>query len=110
MFSLRPIVFRFLFFSLSSFNTRAVSEAVAEFLIPLTALFDLDAGAEAAAPAVPLGASAEFSVACFLRFFEPGAFLSECVRPCSASLALRAIRRSLSASFVGRMGMILSSE
>lgn len=108
IFSLRPIIFRFLFFSFSSFKTRAVSEAVAEFLIPLAAPFDFDADMAVAA-AVPLGASVELSVACFLRFLEPGAFLRECVRPCSASLAPRAIRRSLSASFVGRMVMMLSS-
>lgn len=108
IFSLRPIIFRFLFFSFSSFKTRAVSEAVAEFLIPLAAPFDFDADV-AVAVVVPLGASVEFSVACFLRFLEPGAFLRECVRPCSASLAPRAIRRSLSASFVGRMVIMLSS-
>ena len=88
--SLRPIILRrFLFFSCSS-STRAVSFAVAAFLMPLAGvgvdvllrLLDpevaLSAAVEFEASVVLLGASAELSAAaCFLRFFEPGAFLRE---------------------------------
>jgi hypothetical protein len=102
--SLRPIILRRFFFSFSSFNTRAVSEAVAAFLMP----FPLVPGVGVA---FLISASVESSaVACFLRFFEPGAFFREWVRPCSASLAPRAIRRCLSSSLVGRIAITLSSE
>lgn len=47
--------------------------------------------------------------ACFLRFLDPESFLRECVSPCSASFRPRDIRRCLSASFVGRITMTLSS-
>lgn len=123
MLSFRPTILRRFFFSFSSFSTRAVSVAVAAFLIPLPEalgvvvevllrLLDVEVGlgAEPEASVVPLGTSAEVSVvACFLRFFEPGAFLREWVRLCSASLTPRAIRRCLSSSLVGRIGMMLSS-
>lgn len=96
-------------------------DAVDAFLIPfpeaagvgvpvLLRLFDSE---------VPLGAElgstfsvesvAVSDVACFLRFFEPGAFFKEWVRPCSASLWPRAIRRCLSSSLVGRIEMMFSS-
>lgn len=81
IFSLTPIIFRRFFFSFSSFSTRAVSDAVAAFLMPLPE--SLDAEAEPLFPLcdadgllVPFAVSA-LSTACFLRFFEPGAFLRE---------------------------------
>lgn len=48
-------------------------------------------------------------LACFLRFLVPESFLRECVRPCSASFRPLDMRRCLSASFVGRMTITLSS-
>jgi protein kinase C substrate 80K-H len=116
IFSFSRIIFRRFFFSFSSASTRAVSEEVAAFLIPLLdALFAtavevllLLLGSDDCLEASEL-ASAALSVACFLRFFEPGAFLRECVRPCSASLCPRAMSRCLSASFVVRIDMTFSS-
>ena len=97
MVELWVIIFRRFFFSFSSARTRAVSEEVAAFFIPLTGAL-LRTGVEvwlrslgsvdvldASAPVASLVLAAVAS-ACFLRFFEPGAFLRECVRPCSASL------------------------
>jgi hypothetical protein len=54
-------------------------------------------------------AVAESPLALFLRFFDPGAFFNECVRPWSASRWDLAISFCLSSTFVGRMGMTLSS-
>lgn len=103
-FSFRPpIIFSRFFFSFSSSRTRAVSIAVAAFLMPAPEVADEDDDGWV----VVVDASTDS--ACFFRFFEPGAFLSECVRPCSASFCARAIRRSFSTSFVVRMGMTLSS-
>lgn len=123
-FSFPPIIFRRFFFSFSSANTRAVSEEVAAFLIPLLEAV-LGTGVEVllrllgsedclgttnpAGSMVPGASATPSAEAFFLRFFEPGAFLRECVRPCSASLWPRAIRRSLSSFLVVRMLMILSS-
>lgn len=88
-FSLRPIILRRFFFSFSSSSTRAASDAVDAFLIPfpeeavvgvplLFWFFGLGADAESAFSVEPLGTSVVVSVvACFLRFFEPGAFLRE---------------------------------
>lgn len=114
-----PISFRRFFFSSCSCNTRDVSDAVEAFLIlwPEDAGVGVDvllrlllADTEPAVSAVLLGASAVFSVAaCFLRFLDPGTFLRECVKPCSASLWPRAIRRCLSSSLGARIGMMLSS-
>jgi protein kinase C substrate 80K-H len=122
IFSLPPIILRRFFLSLSSPSTRAVSVAVAAFLIPLLEtllgigvdvllrLFDADVALGAVDPVVSAAGSVDTSAAaCFLRFFEPGAFLREWARPCSASFWPRAIRRCLSASLVGRIGMMLSS-
>jgi hypothetical protein len=122
IFSFPPIILRRFFLSLSSPNTRAVRLAVAAFLIPLLEalfgvgvevllrLFDVDAALGAVDPVGSVAGSVDVSVAaCFLRFFEPGAFLREWVRPCSASFWPRAIRRCLSVSFVGRIGIMLSS-
>jgi hypothetical protein len=99
-----------------------VSVAVAAFLIPLLEvllgigvdvllrLFDAEVALDAVDPVVSAAGSVNTSVAaCFLRFFEPGAFLREWARPCSASFWPRAIRRCLSVSLVGRTGMMLSS-
>lgn len=123
-FSFPPIIFRRFFFSFSSANTRAVSEEVAAFLIPLPeAVLGTDVevllrflesedclGTTKPAGSMVPGASATPSaVAFFLRFFEPGAFLRECVRPCSASFWPRAIRRCLSSFLVVRMLMMFSS-
>lgn len=115
--SLVPSIFRRFFFSFSSSSTRAVSNAVAAFLIPLeppgvgvdvllrlaVALVDFSVGFGS----LPASAASPFA-AFFLRFFEPGAFFKECVRPCSASLCPRSMSCCLSASFVGRMGITLS--
>ena len=94
-FSFPPIIFRRFFFSFSSANTRAVSEEVAAFLIPLLeavpgtgveVLLRLlgsedglgTLGATKPAGSMGPGASvAPSAVAFFLRFFEPGAFLRE---------------------------------
>lgn len=83
--------FRRLFFSCCSARTLAVEEAVPACLIrplgvdvPLTAV---DPFAEFASFGIfesslaGLGASAGVSIFFFLFFPEPGAFLSECVRP-----------------------------
>lgn len=123
-FSFPPIIFRRFFFSFSSANTRAVSEEVAAFLIPLLEAV-LSTGVEVllrllvsedclgtikpAGSMVPGASVTPSAVAFFLRFFEPGAFLRECVSPCWASFWPRAIRRSLSSFFVVRMLMMLSS-
>lgn len=117
IFSLRPIILRRFFFSFSSSNTRAASEAVDAFLMPfpdaawvdvsvLPRLFDSVAGLESVFSDVSAAVSA---VAFFLRFFDPGAFFRLWVRPCSASFWERAMRRCLSSSLVGRIGMIFSS-
>lgn len=74
-----------------------MSIAVAGFFIPLFGVdvdvlgFDCLTGSSLLAVAVAVAAV-------FLRFLDPGDFLRECVRPCSASLRPRAIRRCLSAS------------
>lgn len=110
IFSFVPIIFRRFFFSFSSSSTRAVNVAVAAFLIPdelLADVFVLLADEEAAGSFSAETDDSPF--ACFFRFFEPGAFFSECVRPCSASFWPRSISRCLSASLVGRMTMTLSS-
>ena len=90
--------------------TFLVSEAVAEFLSPLSEAFspfaldfaflsssdeDLDL---APVPFVSLSAF-------FLRFLLPGAFLSACVRPFSRSVLTRRLRRARSVDTVGRIGM-----
>lgn len=132
-FSFVPI---FLFFlrSFSSSRTRAVSIAVEAFLIPLfddAAVFGVGvdvllrvvavvADSDCcwcarllAVDALPMTGSAscaaESPVAFFLRFLDPGAFLSEWVKPWSASFWPRAIRRCLSAPWGGRMAIMLSS-
>lgn len=99
MLSFEPTSFRRFFFSFSSSRTLAVSIAVAAFLIPFGAdgvgvdvllrlgadeslgsvLFDESPSASLASEVV-----VESPLPLFLRFFEPGAFLSEWVRPCSA--------------------------
>lgn len=88
--------FRFFLRSFSSSRTRAVSMAVAGFFIPVFGV-DVPDGLACLTGSDPL-ASALAVAAFFLRFFDPGAFFRECVRPCSASLTPRAIRRCLSAS------------
>lgn len=114
-FSLRPALFCRLFFSSCSSLTRAAIFAAEAFLMlppgvgVEVLLRSLAAAADLGASALLLGASTELSVACFLRFFEPGAFFSEWVRPCSASFWPRAIRRCFSSSFVGKIEMTLSS-
>lgn len=69
---------RFFLRSFSSSRTRAVSMAVAGFFIPPL----VDVGF-VLADSDPLASVA--AAAFFLRFFDPGAFLRECERPCSAS-------------------------
>ncbi|KAL2857817.1 glucosidase II beta subunit-like protein-domain-containing protein [Aspergillus pseudoustus] len=124
--SLAPTNLRRFFFSFSSSKTRAVSIAVAAFLIPLGAeavgvdvLLRLAAAEERSLDTVdfeksPLDAlvlavAVASPVPFFLRFLEPGAFFSECVRPCSASRVDLARSFCLSSSFVGRIVMTLSS-
>lgn len=121
-------IFRRLFLSFSSSRTRAVSTAVEEFLIPVDApgvgvdvlllleaplcSSDLDGTAGLDSPGVASCSAAGVAaspLAFFLRFFEPGAFFKEWLRPCSASFWPRAISRCLSASFCGRIGMTFSS-
>lgn len=114
-----PASFRRFFFSSCSCSTRDVSVAVDAFLIlfPEAPGVGVDvllrlllAGTELAVSTVLLGASAVFSTAAFfLRFLDPGAFLREWVKPCSASLWPRAIKRCLSSSLNAKMGMMLSS-
>ena len=102
--------FRRLFRSSCSSMTFLVSDAVAEFLSPLSEAFspsalgfaflsssdeDLDL---VAVPLVSLSAV-------FLRFLLPGAFLSACVRPFLRSVLTRRLRRARSVGIVGRMGM-----
>lgn len=116
-------IFRRFFFSFSSSRTRAVSIAVAAFLIPFPELgvgvdvllrlvgLACDAvGWNSRAVSDSTAAGAESPLACFLRFLEPGAFFNECVRPWSASLCARPSNRCLSSSFCGRIVMTLSSE
>ncbi|KAL2807870.1 glucosidase II beta subunit-like protein-domain-containing protein [Aspergillus granulosus] len=125
--SFAPANLRRFFFSFSSSKTRAVSMAVAAFLIPLGAdgvgvdvLLRLGAATDRSLESVGLEESpfealvsdvaAVSPVPFFLRFLEPGAFFSECVRPCSASRVERAMSFCLSSSFVGRIVMTLSSD
>lgn len=96
--SIFSLPFRRFFFSLSSANTRAVREEVAAFLMPfpeaplgtgvevLLRLLTSDVCSETTPAASAVTSAVTSAVACFLRFFEPGAFLRECVRACSASL------------------------
>lgn len=124
--SFAPINLRRFFFSFSSSRTRAVNIAVDAFLIPFGAdgvgvdvLLRLGADGvsfvtvvfDEASPLEVLVSetAAESPLALFLRFFDPGAFFNECVRPWSASRWDLAISFCLSSTFVGRMGMTLSS-
>lgn len=126
MLSFAPINLRRFFFSFSSSRTRAVNIAVAAFLIPFGAdgvgvdvLLRLVADGGSFAIVVfdedsPLGvlvsdATVESPLPLFLRFFDPGAFFNECVRPCSASRWDLAMSFCLSSTFVGRIGTTLSS-
>ncbi|KAL2828752.1 glucosidase II beta subunit-like-domain-containing protein [Aspergillus cavernicola] len=108
---LAPINFRLFFFSFSSSKTRAVSIAVAACLIPLGAKgVGVDVLLRLVVEDGSLGSATlegspfetlvsevvvESTLPFFLRFFEPDAFLK--------------MSLSLSSSFVGRMGMTLSS-
>ena len=87
IFSLPPINFFLFLRSLSSSKTFAVSDAVAAFLIPVFVVgVDMPLRLLVVFPApVASGSFVESPLTFFLRFFEPGAFLRECVRPCSAS-------------------------
>jgi protein kinase C substrate 80K-H len=124
--SFAPTSLRRFFFSFSSSKTRAVSKAVAAFLIPLgaegvgvdvllrLAVADGKTLDDVCFEESPLGilvsevAAASF-VPFFFRFLEPGAFFNEWVRPCSASRVDLAMSFCLSSSFVGSIGMTLSS-
>jgi len=123
-----PICFRRLFRWFSSSRTRAVSIAVAAFLIPVgvaVRLMDVDWGVEERGisdgvgveedclETSPVSSDAEGSVLppFFFRFLlEPEDFLSEWVKPRSLRLCIRDIRRSLSDSLVGNIGMMFSAR
>jgi hypothetical protein len=100
--------------------TFRVSDAVAEFLMPLSVVplfspfvlsfaflsssdddFDF-----VVVPVASTGAESPFVSlsAFFLRFLLPGAFLSACVRPFSRKVFIRRFRRARSVGTVGRMG------
>lgn len=87
MFSLPPINFFLFLRSFSSSKTFAVSDAVAAFLIPVFVVgVDVPPRLLVVFPApAASGSFVDSPLAFFLRFFEPGAFFRECVRPCSAS-------------------------
>lgn len=103
-------IFRRFVLSFCSANTRAVSEEVAAFLIPLFCAWS-GTGVEDDLGASRSGASLVVSVGSvfFLRFLGPGSFFKECVRPCSASFCPRAMSLCLSSSFVVRIEMMFSS-
>ena len=134
MFSFLPATLRRFLRSCSSSRTLAVNIAVAAFLIPFgtgavigvdvplsIALLGTSCGVDVRdagfGSGFEAGRSEEDSTSLdavtssfpfFFRFLEPGAFLSECVRFCSAKFWARAISRSLSTSLTGRMGMTFS--
>lgn len=95
MLSLIPPIFRRFFFSSCSPNTRAVNFAVAGFLIPfpgvgvevllrLVVACALVLSVETADSVVAVVSADASAAAFFFRFLEPGAFLREWVKPCSA--------------------------
>jgi hypothetical protein len=96
--------------------TFRVSEAVAEFLSPLSEAFspfalgfaflsssdeDFDLAAVPFVSAAPFVSLSAF----FLRFLLPDAFFSACVRPFSRNVLTRRLRRARSADTVGRIGI-----
>lgn len=97
--------------------TLRVSEAVAEFLSPLSKAFapsalvfaflsssdeDLDLAAVPFVAASPFASLSAF----FLRFLLPGAFFSACVRPFSRNVLTRRLRRARSVGAVGSIGIM----
>lgn len=102
--------------------TFRVSDAVAEFLMPLSASFSLfvfkpfaltfdlsssDDDLDLVAPFVSVAFESPFASlsAFFLRFLLPGAFFSACVRLFSFSVLIRRFRRARSVGMAGRRGI-----
>lgn len=101
--------------------TFRVSDAVAEFLMPLSVVsffspfalvFGFFSSSDddfdfAVFPFDSVGTVSPFAFlsAFFLRFLLPGAFLSACVRPFSLSVFIRRFSRARSVGTVGRIGI-----